>query len=76
MKINDENKIAVLKPYEMIYFSLDSMLTSWIKTPRSFVANVSVVIATASVFAGFLVNPVPSTIVSVLRTYTTCVTYG
>ena len=59
----------------MIYFSLDCIQTSWIKTPLSFEAKVSVVIATASVFAGFLVNPVPSTIVSVFRTYTACVSY-
>ena len=51
------------------------MLTSWIKTPLSFEAKVGVVIATASVLAGFLVNPVPSTVVSVFRTYTACVGY-
>ena len=73
---NNENKIAVLKLYKMIYFSLDCIQTSWIETPLSFEPKVSVVIATASVFhACLLFNPIPSTIVSVFRTYTACVSY-
>ena len=69
------NKIAVLIPKRIIYISLSCILTSWIKTVLSFETKVSVVMATASVFAGFLVNPIPSTVVSVFRTYTACVSY-
>ena len=69
------NKIAVLIPKRIIYISLSCILTSWIKTVLSFETKVSVVMATASVFAGFLVNPIPSPVVSVFRTYTACVSY-
>ena len=74
-KKNGENNTTALKLYKMTYFSLNVIQTSRIKTPHSFEAKVSVVIATASVFAGFLVYPVPSTVVSVFRTYTACVIY-
>ena len=57
------------------HLMLNCILTSWIETPICFEAKVSVVIATASVFASVLVNPIPSTIVSVLSSYTTCVNY-